>query len=350
MNRNSTPVSATLCGGFLAILIFTLNIYANDGYMSSHGGNIFPDYESVKDIRMTKERIHISLQRDSVDVYCRFWFICNVDHESGRLVRVGFPNFTSYPAGDSPPLKNFKTKVNGKEVPVISVKSVTTFTDVATGKLVDAEETIESWFVWDVEFKQNDTTFIENWYTGKWGGGYAQKSFEYIIGTGQTWDGEIGDGRITFDHSNLASSAFVAGWGDSAALYPIQIVPYQDSTVYSFRNYRPPKHFTLFLGIVSFWDDPFGGMEPQSFDSIYQGPLGLKYFLMEKKKAGANLRLMRNEIYARHGYVFKDKKLTEYFTRFSWYRPKGNFDFKMLNKYEKTTVNTILEIEKTEKQ
>lgn len=33
----------------------------------------------------------------------------------------------------------------------------------------------------------------------------------------------------------------------------------------------------------------------------------------------AELRLLRNEIYARHGYIFQSKDLREYFSRQSWY-------------------------------
>ncbi len=35
----------------------------------------------------------------------------------------------------------------------------------------------------------------------------------------------------------------------------------------------------------------------------------------------AQLRIARNEIYARHGRYFKDPALARYFSRFSWYRP-----------------------------
>lgn len=36
------------------------------------------------------------------------------------------------------------------------------------------------------------------------------------------------------------------------------------------------------------------------------------------------LRILRNAIYARHGYKFKDPELTEYFSRFKWYIPSYN--------------------------
>ena len=34
-----------------------------------------------------------------------------------------------------------------------------------------------------------------------------------------------------------------------------------------------------------------------------------------------DLRIMRNEIYARHGYIFQSKDMKQYFSKQSWYRP-----------------------------
>lgn len=54
-----------------------------------------------------------------------------------------------------------------------------------------------------------------------------------------------------------------------------------------------------------------------------------KYLLNERFKEidkldGKQLRLLRNEIFARHGYVFKDKKLANYFQSKEWYAPIKN--------------------------
>ncbi|MEP6967786.1 MAG: YARHG domain-containing protein [Pseudomonadota bacterium] len=37
--------------------------------------------------------------------------------------------------------------------------------------------------------------------------------------------------------------------------------------------------------------------------------------------SAAQLRLARNEIYARHGFIFHSADLRAYFSRFAWYRP-----------------------------
>ncbi len=57
------------------------------------------------------------------------------------------------------------------------------------------------------------------------------------------------------------------------------------------------------------------------------------------------LRLMRNEILARHGYNFQSKDLKDYFNQKSWYKPaKSNSGIK-LNIIEQTNVELIKTIE-----
>ncbi|WP_026565094.1 YARHG domain-containing protein [Bacillus sp. UNC41MFS5] len=52
------------------------------------------------------------------------------------------------------------------------------------------------------------------------------------------------------------------------------------------------------------------------------------------------LRIARNEIYARHGYVFNSEDLQTYFSSKSWYHPDDAFDGS-LNEVEKENVNFI---------
>jgi YARHG domain len=50
-----------------------------------------------------------------------------------------------------------------------------------------------------------------------------------------------------------------------------------------------------------------------------------------------DLRILRNEIFARHGYVFKDKKLQQEFVAMEWYKPDETFTQDKVA----TTLNTI---------
>ncbi|MCM3568527.1 YARHG domain-containing protein [Neobacillus mesonae] len=55
----------------------------------------------------------------------------------------------------------------------------------------------------------------------------------------------------------------------------------------------------------------------------------------------SQLRLARNEIYARHGYIFKSADLREYFSNKLWYYQDPSFDETSLNNVEKYNVELI---------
>ena len=59
-----------------------------------------------------------------------------------------------------------------------------------------------------------------------------------------------------------------------------------------------------------------------------------------------DLRVLRNEIYARHGRVFKDKELQKYFAAQPWYQPNPDFKDDMLNETEAKNLAIIAEVEK----
>lgn len=58
-------------------------------------------------------------------------------------------------------------------------------------------------------------------------------------------------------------------------------------------------------------------------------------------KTGSDLRIMRNYIFARHGYKFKSKDLQQYFAQYPWYEPLYNDVSSRLNKIEKENIQTI---------
>lgn len=55
---------------------------------------------------------------------------------------------------------------------------------------------------------------------------------------------------------------------------------------------------------------------------------------------------MRQEIYARHGKVFKEPWLQKYFASFDWYKPDPNFNEASLSAIEKANIATIAAYEK----
>ena len=64
--------------------------------------------------------------------------------------------------------------------------------------------------------------------------------------------------------------------------------------------------------------------------------------------SSGELRIAKNEIYARHGRRFKDESLQSYFDSKSWYNgtiEPDDFDEGVLNKYERANIESIAALE-----
>ena len=86
-------------------------------------------------------------------------------------------------------------------------------------------------------------------------------------------------------------------------------------------------------------DPSFAGEEDFAWLSKELNP-----FYLENLSAD-ELALLRHTIYARHGYIFDKKELNDYFSHYSWYRPKfRNVDNK-LTKIEKKNLRLIRQYE-----
>ena len=60
-----------------------------------------------------------------------------------------------------------------------------------------------------------------------------------------------------------------------------------------------------------------------------------------------DLRVLRNEIYARHGRVFKDAELQKTFAAMTWYKPNPEYNDALLTETEKQNLKLIVEAEKS---
>lgn len=54
-----------------------------------------------------------------------------------------------------------------------------------------------------------------------------------------------------------------------------------------------------------------------------------------------SLRLLRNLIYAKHGYKFKSEDLKKIFSEFDWYKPNDNFSEDSFSNWEKSEIKDI---------
>jgi hypothetical protein len=60
-----------------------------------------------------------------------------------------------------------------------------------------------------------------------------------------------------------------------------------------------------------------------------------------------DLRVLRNEVYARHGRIFKDPELQKYFLAQSWYKPNPDFKDEQLNEIEAANLAKIKQAEES---
>ena len=87
--------------------------------------------------------------------------------------------------------------------------------------------------------------------------------------------------------------------------------------------------------------EPASTADTSSADYIFPSD---RQYITEADMAGWNQKtalLARNEIYARHGYVFKTQEIQNYFAAKSWYTPNSSYDGSGLSNVEKANVDTI---------
>ena len=70
-----------------------------------------------------------------------------------------------------------------------------------------------------------------------------------------------------------------------------------------------------------------------------------------KNMSKEKLALARNEIFARHGYVFDGEPYKSYFDEKTWYKPNPNFtgEGKQLSPLERHNIKTIMKVEGLDK-
>lgn len=92
----------------------------------------------------------------------------------------------------------------------------------------------------------------------------------------------------------------------------------------------------------SYYDN--NAIDESEYEYEYLREREMTYADVEGKSA-EELRLMRNYIFARRGYIFESEDLKEYFERFSWYVPLYYDVTPRLSDIEKYNVNFIKEYE-----
>jgi hypothetical protein len=322
---------------FLLIAIIQI-LKANDTELGSYGYNLVSMTNSK--VQMLKEIVYVKIDNFEYKVHCKFWFY---NHGENIKLKVGFPDFdllNGYNIDnedlDYHPIKNFKSLVNDK--PVNLEYSTIKHIDTAFAGNQSVFDTINNnWYIKYVEFPEHDSVIIENYYEGELGGTVAHSfsslvSFNYIIGTGSSWYGNILDGLVVFDYTDLRSSDFIRNAHDLLNINNIKVNISENITTFEFKDYKPPEEQTLGLEFYnSFFLD---SLDYQNLNDILSDSIVYSYdttnYLNEIKNNfdAKKIDRMSKELLARNGYIFNNNKDISYFKQKSWYKPKNYYENK----------------------
>ncbi|MDE6924482.1 MAG: YARHG domain-containing protein [Acetatifactor sp.] len=104
-----------------------------------------------------------------------------------------------------------------------------------------------------------------------------------------------------------------------------------------------------YADIVDYWEN-VRGVRDIANHTDFLFATDTRYYTAEdfKEEPSLVIHLAKNEIYARHGYIFKDPDLYNYFMGCIWYEPTiapEDFDVSVLNEYERKNVKVLAELD-----
>ncbi|UCH93095.1 MAG: YARHG domain-containing protein [Candidatus Aminicenantes bacterium] len=383
------------------LILSTPNTIWGDGaafIQSLDGAGVIPIQEH--DIRLLEEKVVIDLRDKTVK--CQF--ILENLKDKPKQILMGFPFYSG-----KFPLSTSRIGNWAEEIEIEKVKRVDAFTVFVDGKELKTEfkntKKYSYVYTWDVDFSPNERKIVECKYNLKWGSFEAdgsqeiyRKSFYYITHTGALWEGKIA--KATFqiyfnfnshrDKINGPNCYFI----EEVSLYSSHPNIKEISTIsrelrptgyswnseksmaeYIYYDWEPAGDkedivFTTVKGVPDL-KDCFNFKNYKGNKSLYtKDDLKVPGYLWECDVANGDdivdgdektpeeikkdwkllkrkyLYYLRNEIFARHGYVFKDNGLQAFFLNMHWYKKNINFDIKTLNNIEKSNVRSILRAEK----
>jgi hypothetical protein len=314
---------------------------ANDTAWGGTPGNLFPI--QTAEVAMVEEHVELrqNTPKNSWDVKVVFSFK-NVSDKPVKL-NMGFPFHvidniedtpTSTPLGtkdlknNDPMVWDFTTTVAGKKVKFKKEK-------VTLNK--EHPELYYEWaYVWPMEFKPGETIEVVNTYRQ---GITADSSGHimpyYVLRTGGMWHGgKIGRSRIDIvgDHGSL---------------------PCEEGTM----PIKPDGHKLERnpAGPILRWDlkDFAPNSDVEGCFRSRQHIRNLEFYTLTDlpldKMSAAELRIVRNHVFALHGYTFKDKDLQAHFEKMWWYYPNKAFKNSDLSAEERAFVNEVKALETKKK-
>lgn len=388
----------------LVIIFFFIKIaFCDIAPLGTVGGLIFPIQS--KQLSMVDETVFVKIFDDSISVDATFT-ILNKGNDCNTS--IGFPDY-AYRDDMSPSasIKNFSawtndsivpvnrvhvkiTKINDKNDEIISqadliyTENSSGYSDIKADSIGQknfggkwkSDTTIYYWYQWALNIKKNSTKKIRVHFTGDWCHYYSEVL--YLIGTGKYWADPIGKGRIVFDHSKYRSALFydpnkmpndTTGYAHFSLNKQITQKLFEDSVVYTFKDYRPTENELLGVAFsfieftnptyapylwnkdsVEVWlkrelaerieYDSSRLIRVSHFDKLpFTKYVGSPTFPLVSTFNKFNIKSLSKKVFflryceqiARLGYIFNEPEINAYFRSKKWYIPKNSIAWNKCN-------------------
>ncbi len=385
---------------FLAISLFSVNLFANDWEFGSEGGHAIPLNSS--EISIKSEKINFKIVGNKMIVNIKFVF----DSPEAGERSIGFitPEGGNDEWDEEDHFKDFKTVVNGKEVKSLSYR----LTDLVPKDVKQLEEVKKYYENYDKEKEKDKTLYgdisdihysksyvyffkanfkkgenvVEHSYSydGSYGVGYTD--YNYVWTTISKWKGKkVDDFELVIEPGNALISLPDSFWKNGKEVdwelvgegqfdygYKAGYDREKDKEVqikmifaklkkgyirYKTKNFSPDDEF--YMTHITDIGGNFLFPEKSSKGYIFKNDLIRAVYWADnltdeelKQFSNEDLKIMRNYPYAVEGYDFTDKKLKEYYSQFFWYIPEGR-NVK-LSKYDYERIQAVDKIIKQRKK
>ena len=319
----------------LVLISLLQSIFANDTYFYLAGGSLTPIKDSDISVEMKKETIFINLHHKYYEVTVDFVFY---NPSETIELDVGFPFFFEGIAGEGE-IWDYKCWTNNIE---------TEFKKTPITKEWQEPTGLEYANIRTIRFPKDSETRTKVYYKSKYG--VEAPSFavaSYLYGSGLSWNGKIGEINLIIENNDIYSIFLSVTMNDKSIKNDL-IKTKDNRFEIVFENVEPENYNCIFKIELQ---DVLNDNGPMCFPAFFQ----FNKQVVDKSKfkwyTKEQLRLVRNAIYALHGYNFKSEDLREYFNSVGqyWnppYKINPNFSESDLHNYEKINIQNLLEEEK----
>jgi hypothetical protein len=376
------PLAVLLTALFAAIP--GVDVRANDTSFLGSGATVFANKENR--VRMEKEVVVIRYNHQAVGspteksnkwmADCTFTLVNITDKPVD--VQIGFPDTKAFDeesgldgAKSRWSIRDFKVMINGIDVPTVH-KDVVSAHEVVMPKATH-KLNYQGAYTWQAHFEPRELMVIKNTYSfgggssvaafrdlmrrkipepvprnatfwGKnrpkrceWDFGNSAYSFvDYIVTTGLTWAGPIGEADIAIEIPPYTLPHLLLPVPDGFTL--------RDGFVrWRFKQWQPTDEIALFtLNPLPPHDcEELYDAKPPLFDTLQQVQAWIKIARAHQVDR-QTVSLIRNAYSAKYGYHFNDEKLTIFFNHQHWYKAKPGGDLKAIPRKDKH-IMTLLE-------